>query len=56
MIRYRWWVIAIWTVLFLAGAYATSGLSDLLTNRFTLPVAHRTPVGQAVVIVVRGTP
>ena len=29
MIRYRWWVIAIWTVLFLAGAYATSGLSDL---------------------------
>jgi putative drug exporter of the RND superfamily len=37
MIRYRWWVVALWTILFLAGAYATSGLSDLLTNRFTLP-------------------
>src|SRR6185503_7617726 len=37
MIRYRWWVVAIWTVLFLLGGYATSGLSDLLTNRFSLP-------------------
>src|ERR1044071_1726089 len=37
MIRYRWWVVATWTALFLMGMYATSGLSDLLTNRFTLP-------------------
>ena len=37
MIRYRWWVVAIWAALFLVGGYATSGLSDLLTNRFTLP-------------------
>jgi uncharacterized membrane protein YdfJ with MMPL/SSD domain len=37
MIRYRWWVVAIWAALFLTGMYATSGLSDLLTNRFTLP-------------------
>ena len=37
MIRYRWWVVGIWAVLFLLGGYATSGLSDLLTNRFTLP-------------------
>ena len=37
MIRYRWWVVAIWTVIFLMGMYATAGLSDLLTNRFSLP-------------------
>src|SRR3954453_13132452 len=37
MIRHRWWVVGIWTALFLTGMYATSGLSDLLTNRFTLP-------------------
>src|SRR4029450_8591782 len=37
MIRYRWWVVATWIVLLLTGMYATSGLSDLLTNRFTLP-------------------
>src|SRR6185436_11430859 len=37
MIRCRWWVVATWTALFLTGMYATSGLSDLLTNRFTLP-------------------
>ncbi len=37
MIRYRWWVVATWTALFLMGMYATSGLSDLLTNRFSLP-------------------
>ncbi len=37
MIRYRWWVVGIWIVLFLLGGYATSGLSALLTNRFTLP-------------------
>src|SRR5262245_5593556 len=37
MIRYRWWVVGIWAVVFLLGMYATSGLSDLLTNRFSLP-------------------
>ena len=37
MIRYRWWVAGIWAALFLVGGYAASGLSDLLTNRFTLP-------------------
>ena len=37
MIRYRWWVVGIWVVVFLLGMYATSGLSDLLTNRFSLP-------------------
>ena len=37
MIRHRWWVVAAWTVIFLMGMYATSGLSSLLTNRFSLP-------------------
>src|SRR6187455_508760 len=37
MIRYRWWVARIWAALFLVSGYAASGLSDLLTNRFTLP-------------------
>lgn len=37
MIRHRWEIVAIWIVIFLAGAWATSGLSDLLTNRFSLP-------------------
>jgi RND superfamily putative drug exporter len=37
MIRYRWAVAAAWAVLFLVGGAASSGLSDLLTNRFTLP-------------------
>jgi putative drug exporter of the RND superfamily len=37
MIRHRRWVVAIWTVVFLVGMYATAGLSSLLTNRFSLP-------------------
>src|SRR4029453_12696165 len=37
MIRYRWWVVGVWAVVFPLGVYATSGLSDLLTNRFSLP-------------------
>ena len=37
MIRYRWCVAGIWAALFLVSGYAASGLSDLLTNRFTLP-------------------
>ncbi len=37
MIRYRWAVVGIWAVVFLASLMAMSGLSDLLTNRFSLP-------------------
>jgi putative drug exporter of the RND superfamily len=37
MIRHRWAVLAVWAVVFVASVAATSGLSDLLTNRFTLP-------------------
>jgi uncharacterized membrane protein YdfJ with MMPL/SSD domain len=37
MIRYRWAVVGAWTVVVLASVVAVAGLSDLLTNRFTLP-------------------
>ncbi|MEK6275317.1 MAG: MMPL family transporter [Actinomycetota bacterium] len=37
MIRFRWAVLAIWIVAFLAAGTASAGLSDLLTNRFQLP-------------------
>jgi uncharacterized membrane protein YdfJ with MMPL/SSD domain len=37
MIRRRWIVLVVWLVVFVASAAAASGLSDLLTNRFTLP-------------------
>jgi len=37
MIRYRWAVVAVWSVVFLASVVAMSGLADLLTNRFRLP-------------------
>jgi RND superfamily putative drug exporter len=37
MIRHRWIVLGAWLVLFVACGAAASGLSDLLTNRFTLP-------------------
>jgi uncharacterized membrane protein YdfJ with MMPL/SSD domain len=37
MIRYRWAVVGAWTVLILASGLAMAGLSDLLTNRFSLP-------------------
>jgi RND superfamily putative drug exporter len=37
MIRHRWWVVAAWAIAFLIGMWATSGLSSLLTNRFSLP-------------------
>jgi uncharacterized membrane protein YdfJ with MMPL/SSD domain len=37
MIRHRWTVVAAWAVVFLVSLVAMSGLSDLLTNRFTLP-------------------
>jgi uncharacterized membrane protein YdfJ with MMPL/SSD domain len=37
MIRHRWIVLVVWLVVFVASGAAASGLSDLLTNRFTLP-------------------
>jgi putative drug exporter of the RND superfamily len=37
MIRYRWAVLAVWLVLLVVSVMAMSGLTDLLTNRFTLP-------------------
>ncbi|WP_239381869.1 MMPL family transporter [Frankia sp. CIT1] len=37
MIRYRWAVVAVWAVVFVMSSAAASGLSGLLTNRFTLP-------------------
>ena len=40
MIRFRWGVLAIWLVALVAAGTASSGLSDLLTNRFALPGAE----------------
>ena len=37
MIRYRWVVVAVWALVLLVSLVAMSGLSDLLTNRFSLP-------------------
>ena len=37
MIRRRWWVLAAWLVVLVVSGIASAGLSDLLTNRFTLP-------------------
>jgi uncharacterized membrane protein YdfJ with MMPL/SSD domain len=37
MIRYRWAVVATWTVIFLVSVVTMSGLSKLLTNRFSIP-------------------
>jgi RND superfamily putative drug exporter len=37
MIRFRWAVVGAWAVIFVVSVAAMSGLSDLLTNRFTLP-------------------
>jgi putative drug exporter of the RND superfamily len=37
MIRFRWVVVAVWALVFLVSVAAMSGLSDLLTNRFSLP-------------------
>ena len=37
MIRYRWAVLAVWAVVFVVSVAATARLSDLLTNRFSLP-------------------
>ncbi|HET6623241.1 MAG TPA: MMPL family transporter [Gaiellaceae bacterium] len=37
VLRHRWPLLGAWAVIFAASAVASSGLSDLLTNRFTLP-------------------
>ena len=37
MIRHRWAVIATWTVVFVVSGWTMSGLSELLTNRFSIP-------------------
>ena len=37
VIRFRWAVLGVWLALVLAAGAASSGLSELLTNRFTLP-------------------
>lgn len=37
MIRYRWAVLGAWVAVVLVSLVAVAGLSDLLTNRFTLP-------------------
>jgi uncharacterized membrane protein YdfJ with MMPL/SSD domain len=37
MIRHRWVVIATWAVVFLVSGWTMSGLSKLLTNRFSIP-------------------
>jgi putative drug exporter of the RND superfamily len=37
MIRLRWVVLAVWVVILFGSVVAMSGLSDLLTNRFSLP-------------------
>ena len=37
VLRFRWVVIGLWILVLVASGTAASGLSDLLTNRFTLP-------------------
>src|SRR5690606_29525949 len=37
MLRHRWVVLGVWLVVFVAAGWASSQLSDLLTNRFSLP-------------------
>jgi putative drug exporter of the RND superfamily len=37
ILRFRWLVLAVWVVVVLVSAVASAKLSDLLTNRFSLP-------------------
>ena len=46
MIRFRWAVLAVWLVLFVLSGVASSGLADLLTNRFVLPGAESEKTGE----------
>src|SRR4030095_15517609 len=45
MIRLRWGILAAWLVLLVVAAIASSGLNDLLTNRFVLPGADSERAG-----------
>ncbi|MGI9116268.1 MAG: MMPL family transporter [Gaiellales bacterium] len=42
--RFRWPVVAAWIVIIALGAYASSGLNDLLSNRFDIPDTESTKV------------
>jgi uncharacterized membrane protein YdfJ with MMPL/SSD domain len=46
MIRLRWAVLAAWLVLLVTAGAASSGLPDLLTNRFVLPGAESEKAGE----------
>ena len=37
MLRFRWPILVVWLVVILAGGYATTKLSPLLSNTFTVP-------------------
>src|ERR687896_720969 len=37
VLRHRWAVLGVWVAAFLVSAWVSSGLSDLLTNRFSIP-------------------
>ncbi len=45
MIRFRWLVLATWILVLAASMVASSGLNDLLTNRFVLPGAESEKAG-----------
>jgi RND superfamily putative drug exporter len=42
--RFRWPVVAAWVVVIALSAYASSGLNDLLSNRFDIPDTESTAV------------
>jgi RND superfamily putative drug exporter len=46
MIRFRWAVLGAWIVLLVGAGAASSGLPDLLTNRFVLPGAESEKAGK----------
>jgi len=46
VIRFRWAVLAAWLALVVVAGMASSGLSDLLTNRFVLPGAESERAGK----------
>ena len=46
MIRLRWFVLGAWLVVLVASMVASSGLNDLLTNRFVLPGAESEKAGK----------
>ena len=46
MIRFRWAVLGAWLVLLVGAGAASSGLPDLLTNRFVLPGAESEKAGE----------